>query len=216
MTAYVSSLWLALVACSTPSADGGSGGSTVAAVADTTSFAPDAPVAEPFAASVPADLPVAESLAPEPPPASDPFAPTEPPLVYELRRGETLAHFSRWSGLPVEVIAEASGLDLNGDYAVGTKVIVPVDEDRRLELEHGREMHQLRRVDGYLASRGGAVGTEFYTVKTGDTAWTVAEQHQGVPLWLVEAYNPSVDLDRLRPGDQLMLPVVADVVVDAE
>jgi len=33
---------------------------------------------------------------------------------------------------------------------------------------------------------------------------------------LLETYNPSVELDRLRPGQQLMVPVIADIVVDAE
>jgi LysM repeat protein len=71
------------------------------------------------------------------------------------------------------------------------------------------------RVEGYLASRGGSVGTDFVKVRTGDSAWKIAQDNQGIPVWVLEAYNPSVDLDALRPGQELMVPVLADVVVDA-
>ena len=72
------------------------------------------------------------------------------------------------------------------------------------------------RVDGYLASRGGSVGTETYRVKTGDSAWGIARNQGGIPVWLLGDLNPSVNLERLRPGMELELPVLADVVVDAE
>jgi hypothetical protein len=135
---------------------------------------------------------------------------------FELRRGETLAHFARWSELPVEDVALWSGLDLDGAYAVGTQVFLPVTGAALSQVELSRAAHREVRVDGYLALRGGSVGNDFYQVRTGDTAWGIAKNNQDIPVWLVEAYNPSVDLERLRPGDELMLPVLADVVADAE
>ena len=135
--------------------------------------------------------------------------------TYSLRRGETLAHFSRWSEVPVEEIADASDLDLDGLYPVGTSVTVPVVDADRERLDSLREEHAQRRVDGYLASRGGSVGVGSYRVRTGDSAWSVARDQSGIPVWLIEAYNPDIDLDRLRPGMELSLPVLADTVVDA-
>ena len=138
-----------------------------------------------------------------------------PSSTFTLRHGETLAHFARWSELPVEEIAAISDLDLGGVYPVGTEVRVPVSGEQLTALEMRREAHSHRRVDGYLASRGGSIGTEFYDVRTGDTAWDIARSNYGMPLWMLEAYNPSVDLDNLRPGQSLMLPVLADTIVDA-
>jgi hypothetical protein len=142
-------------------------------------------------------------------------APEGPSTTWEVRRGETLAHYARWSELPVETIAEASELSLAEALAVGATVRVPGDETVRARVEEARDAHHRRRAHGYLASRGGAQGTDFYTVRTGDTAWTVANDEIGVPVWLLETYNPSVDLDRLRPGQRLMVPVIADTVADA-
>ena len=139
----------------------------------------------------------------------------EPIVTYHLRRGESLAHFARWSDLPVEIIAEASEQPLDAALPVGTVVRVPASPDRRSRIEASRDAHHERRTEGYLASRGGAVDTEFYVVRTGDSGWGIAKRH-GLPVWLVEAFNPSLDFEGLRPGQAVMLPVTADMVDAAD
>ncbi|MCO4743636.1 MAG: LysM peptidoglycan-binding domain-containing protein [Proteobacteria bacterium] len=136
--------------------------------------------------------------------------------TFTLQRGETLAHFARWAETPVEDIADLSELPLDGQYPVGTEVKLALEADALEMFASLREEHKTRRVERYLASRGGTVGDALYRVRTGDSAWGIAAAEGGLPVWLIEAYNPSVDLERLRPGDELALPVLADVVVDAE
>lgn len=146
-------------------------------------------------------------------------APEQAPALgatYALRRGETLEHFARWSGLPVEVLAQLSGLSLEAAaLPVGTPVQVPLEADGLARLEVAREAHHLERSWGWLSSRGGAVGTEAHEVRDGETAWTIAKTHGDVPVWVVEAYNPEIDLDALEPGRALLIPLVADGVVEA-
>ena len=155
---------------------------------------------------------VVEDVSPE---VAEGPAALPPGRWFSLRRGETLAHFARWSDLPVEDIATWSGLELTGSYHVGTEVFLPITGEQLSQVESARAQHREARVDGYLAMRGGSVGNDFYAVRTGDTAWDIARHSQDIPVWLLEAYNPSVDLDRLRPGDELMVPVLADTVADA-
>lgn len=175
-----------------------------------------------------ATVDTAESEAPLEPTAdreTDPVAETPPvdltdvePVIgarYLLRRGETLAHFARWSHLPVEDIATASNLSLDELYDVGTEVIVPVQGEQQVALEKRRDEHRVARVEAYLASRGGAAFTDFHEVRTGESAWSIAKDSGALPVWVLESYNPSVDLDRLRPGQQLLVPIIADVVVDS-
>ncbi len=140
--------------------------------------------------------------------------PTVPLTTYALRRGETLAHFARWAELPVENIAESSELPLDGQYAVGTEIAIPLSPELRSQVETRRDAHHRTRAERYLASRG-ADETEFYSVKTGDSAWTIANDRHGMPVWLLESLNPSANLDRLRPGDELLVPVFTDIVAEA-
>ena len=136
----------------------------------------------------------------------------EPYVTYRLRRGESLAHFARWAELPVEAIAADSDLPLDAPLAVGTEVRFAADHDTRSAVEVARDAHHRVRAEGYLNHRGGAVGTDFYTVRTGDTAWSIAASHSDIPVWLVETFNPSLDLDALRPGQEVMLPILADSI----
>lgn len=148
---------------------------------------------------------------PEPVIASEPAANA---TTYALRRGETLAHFARWSDRSVEDVAASSSLDLDGVYAVGTEVALVLTPAERSTLEGRRDAHHQARARSYLASRN-ASRTEFYSVRTGDSAWTIASDGLGMPVWLLESLNPSVDLDRLRPGQELLVPIFEDIVAEA-
>lgn len=134
---------------------------------------------------------------------------------FNLQRGETLAHFARWAELPVESIADASSLDLDGRYPVGTEIRVPLDPQGIARVRAARADHRTARVEGYLARRGGAAGVDAHTVRSGESAWAIARDTHGIPVWVLEAYNPEVNLDRLRPGQSLSVPVLADVTADA-
>lgn len=198
----------------------------VTALSLTACFATEPPVPAPEPMRTIATEPVHEVLLPE---TSEELTSEEPILMVEsivveptgppamhftLRRGETLAHFARWSEIPVEDIAQSSELDLEGDYAVGTEISLVLSPDERSMVEMRRDTHHQVRAENYLASRG-AAGTDFYTVKSGDSAWTIARDREGMPVWLLESLNPSVDLDRLRPGDSLLVPVFNDIVAEA-
>jgi hypothetical protein len=163
-----------------------------------------------------AEVPDAEQVQAPAATGLDPTVAHVPLITYQLRRGETLAHFARWSELPLETIAEASGLSpLDDTLPVGTPIRVPLDEDGRARVETRRDEHRFRRAEGWLATHGGEVGTEFYKVRTGDSAWTIAKDHGEMPVWVIESYNPALNLERLRPGQELMLPLVASrVAVD--
>lgn len=132
--------------------------------------------------------------------------------TFTLRRGETLAHFARWGELPVETVAEHSHLDLNGQYPVGTSIMLPLEGEPLAAMNAARDAHHLERAESYLNRRGGSSRSEFLTVATGDTAWGIARGQLDIPVWLLETYNPSVDLESLKPGQELMYPVIGEQV----
>lgn len=163
---------------------------------------------EPESDEEPEDVGLTEISAP----AVEP-APEVPAATFSLRRGETLAHYARWAELPVETIATTSGLDLDGRYPVGVEVSVPIGEEGLEDLIRRREAHHKARADAYLASRGGSTGEQTVEVRTGDTAWSIAKDNEAIPVWLLESFNPSIDLDRLRPGQELIVPRIGEGTV---
>ena len=50
------------------------------------------------------------------------------------------------------------------------------------------------------------LGTEVYIVRRGDSLWSIAQRYAGVPVWLLQQYNPDLDLAELRAGSQLVVP----------
>ncbi|MGI9238200.1 MAG: LysM peptidoglycan-binding domain-containing protein, partial [Woeseiaceae bacterium] len=53
-------------------------------------------------------------------------------------------------------------------------------------------------------------GVTEYTIREGDSIWVLALRKYGVPLWLFRQYNPSLDLQKVRPGTRVQFPVMTD------
>ena len=189
-------------------------------VAETTIHTPD------YGNSLLADGVPSDALAAAEPTLATEEAPVEgevltveaqlPMVSYALGHGETLDHFARWSNTPVEELAALSGLSLDGHYQPGTEVSMFLDEAGQLQFSEARATETRERVERYLSRRGGLVGDDSYEVRTGDSAWRIARRGGRLPLWVVQAYNPETDLETIKPGDTLVLPVVGDVVAEAE
>ncbi len=82
-----------------------------------------------------------------------------------------------------------------------------VDRDtflqRRLEFHKGIE-------EDFFGSYH-VTGTLDHKLRRGDSLWELAHQTYHVPTWLIQRYNPDVDLRQLTPGIELTIPVVERV-----
>ncbi|NOY26549.1 MAG: LysM peptidoglycan-binding domain-containing protein [Oligoflexia bacterium] len=131
-----------------------------------------------------------------------------------VRAGETLVVLADLAGCTAEDIAKLNGFDVTHMMLGGESILLPVD---RVDIDtfQARRSERLdRRLDRYLRGRGGVAGVSTHRVHTGETGWSIARDVVSAPLWVVAAYNPDVDLDHLRIGDSLQVPVMADMVAD--
>lgn len=131
-----------------------------------------------------------------------------------LRHGETLVVLAQQAGVTAEELAERNGLDVTAPLVAGQALLVPVHLVSADQLEADRAAAFERRLDRYLRGRGGLAGVSTHRVRTGETAWSIARDRHGLPTWVLAAYNPDLDLDHLRIGDALQVPVLADTVAD--
>lgn len=137
----------------------------------------------------------------------------EAPETFEIqvRSGESLVMLAGWAELTVEDLLEVNAIDPAAGLRVGQAIAIPLPEEMAPGFEDSRQAWQTARLDRYMARRGGLVGLDTYVVRTGDVAWKLADAND-LPMWVFTAFNREADLDRLRIGDRLTLPVLGDSV----
>ncbi len=127
-----------------------------------------------------------------------------------LRAGENLVLLADQAGVSVEALCERNDLDPLAAVYPGEELVVPLAEGLSpADFAARRDAFLKGRLDRYAARRGGLVGVSEHRVRTGETGWGIAAE-AGVAPWVLAAFNRDRDLDRLRIGEVLLVPVYAD------
>jgi membrane-bound lytic murein transglycosylase D len=127
-----------------------------------------------------------------------------------VHAAETLGHFANWTQTDANALRVLNKLHKNAMVSVGRKIKLDLSRVSAAQfLAARREYHRQLQEDFFAAHR--IAGTENYAVKHGDSLWTIAQQHDGLPVWLVAQYNPDVDFGDVRPGTTVTLPRVESI-----
>ena len=137
----------------------------------------------------------------------------EPAMEWVVGRGETLDHYARWAGTPVEEIALENGREVTDGLLPGETLYLLIDEETAGSFLKRQQAFQDRRRKRYLRKHP-VTATTTHTVRSGEIAWTLARKKLGIPLWLLEDHNPGKDLRKLRAGQVLTVPVLGEVEVE--
>ncbi|HEY3852032.1 MAG TPA: transglycosylase SLT domain-containing protein [Steroidobacteraceae bacterium] len=127
-----------------------------------------------------------------------------------VQGGETLGHFSDWTGIDSQTLRKLNRLHKNAQVTVGHKIKLDLSKVTAAQFLAVRTEYHRHLQEAFFASHRIA-GTESYSVKRGESLWTVALQHGDLPIWLVAQYNPDVDFHDIRPGTTIALPQVVDI-----
>ncbi|MEM9604399.1 MAG: LysM peptidoglycan-binding domain-containing protein [Pseudomonadota bacterium] len=126
-----------------------------------------------------------------------------------LLHGESTGLVARWLDMDTASLHRLNGLADNAVLDVGHALTlsfehVPAAEVVRRRLRYHRDRqyawYQTWQIDGTITHR----------IDVGDRLWQLAERDYNVPQWLVLEYNPTLDFNRLRPGQRLRLPRVEE------
>jgi len=123
---------------------------------------------------------------------------------------ETLGHYADWLGIPTRVLRNLNGLKYGQDIRLGQKIklvfnSVSEKEFRRKRMEYHRGIEE-----DFFASFT-VEGVLVHSIKSGENIWYLCNQVYEIPYWLVRKYNPNKNLEQLKAGDELIIPIVGRI-----
>jgi membrane-bound lytic murein transglycosylase D len=159
----------------------------------------------------------AEALGPALGPATD-VQQSADPIDYSVAKegtirvtaDETLGHYADWLGVPTVKLRTLNHLQARRPVLIGQRIQLEFPKVTREEFEQRRREYHRALQASYFASHR-IVGTEVYLARPGDSLWTLTQHGTQLPMWLLQQYNPDVDLADLHTGVKLTLPRVEQV-----
>ena len=123
---------------------------------------------------------------------------------------ETLGHYSDWLGVSTQHVRDLNRFKFRRPVLIGQRIKLDFRKVSREAFEtRRREYHRQLQAAYFAAHR--ILGTEVYIARPGDSLWTLTQHAAQMPIWLVQQYNPDVDLADLHPGTQIVMPRVEEV-----
>jgi LysM repeat protein len=160
----------------------------------------------------------AEELSPSLGPSSDTQQSADPTdysvakdNTIRVAAAETLGHYADWLRLSPAKIRQLNKMSFAKPVLIGHKLKLEFGRVTREAFEEKRREYHVELQATYFAEHR-IIGTEVYIVRRGDALWNVTQRFDQLPIWLLQQYNPDVDLADLRPGTQIVMPRVEDVV----
>ncbi len=123
---------------------------------------------------------------------------------------ETLGHFADWTRVDSQSLRALNKLRKNAMVNQGRRLKLDLSRVTPAAFVEARRGYHRHLQESYFSEHRIA-GTVSYTVKRGDSLWTIVQQHDELPVWLVAQYNPDVNFHDMRPGTALTLPHVVAV-----
>ena len=123
---------------------------------------------------------------------------------------ETLGHYADWLGVTSARLRELNHLKFRSPVLIGQRIKLDFSRVTREVFETLRHEYHRELQAAYFAGHR-IVGTEIRIARAGDSGWTLSQRRPQLPLWLLQQYNPDLDLTELRPGTQIVMPRVEEV-----
>jgi membrane-bound lytic murein transglycosylase D len=127
--------------------------------------------------------------------------------IIQVEVEETLGHYAEWLEVSAAEIRRLNGLKYGEPIRINEAIKIPMGRVTKAEFEEKRfEYHKELSEDFFASYRVEKV--QIYTIKRGDTIWTLSREHFEVPLWLIKKFNTNLDFSALQPSQKLKIPII--------
>lgn len=127
----------------------------------------------------------------------------------EVQPLETLGHYGDWLEIRTQRLRDLNGLAFRTPVTVGQRIRLDLGTVDAKAFEERRIAYQRAQQDGFFRQHVITGATE-HTIRRGESAWVIALRQYDVPLWLFRQYNPTLDLQKIRPGTKVQIPLLTD------
>ena len=131
----------------------------------------------------------------------------------QVQASETLGHYADWLDIRASRLRNINKMRYGKPVIVGRRISLDFSEVNVEQFERKRLAFQ-RQLQGEFFDLYRIAATYTHTVKRGESLWVLTLRKFKVPLWLLIQHNPDLDLNKIHPGIQLVVPELVPVVAE--
>lgn len=121
---------------------------------------------------------------------------------------ETIGHYAEWSKVKADLIRRINGFRYGRYIHLNQKIKIPfLQVTPDVFFQKRSEYHKSIQEDFFENYK--VEKTIKFSAKPGTTVWEICNEIYDIPLWLLRRYNPNANLENLRRGEELIIPMVS-------
>lgn len=125
----------------------------------------------------------------------------------EILPQETLGHYADWLGIYARELREINNMRRKSAVIVGSRLKLHFNKTSAKDFEAKRQAYHQNLQKNFYAKYK-IQGETAYQIKNGDSLWLLAQRDYRVPIWLLQQYNPKIEIQKIRPGATVIFPLV--------
>ena len=131
----------------------------------------------------------------------------------EVQAIETLGHYGDWLEIKTQRLRDINGLRFGRPVHVGQRLKLDFSRVDAVQFEQRRREYH-REIQENFFRRYRIRDAQAHQIQNGDSIWVLTHRRYEVPLWLLRQYNPDLDIERLRPGSVIQIPLLEAIAAD--
>ncbi len=120
---------------------------------------------------------------------------------------ESLPLLAMWLQIPESELRKANRLSATDIIEPGQEITIIHKNVSAAEFADLRNDFAMETEEDFFATYA-IVSEKTYLVQPGDNLWELCNDKFGIPLWLLKKYNSDIDIRRIHPKQELIIPVL--------